>query len=195
MSGDQEQQQTPPPPPSMARRASPNILITGTPGTGKTTTAEMVAAAAGLEKVTVGDLVKQFKLHDGYNDEYDTYWLNEDKVVDKMEDMMADGGICVDFHTCGFFPERWFDLVVVLRTSTEKLFSRLEDRGYLPNKIEENISCEIMQVVLDEARESYSHDIVLELESNTVDDMEANVEQIAALVERFRQEHRQSGEA
>ncbi|KAJ2384760.1 factor activating pos9 [Coemansia sp. RSA 2559] len=184
MSSDQEQQQ---PPPSK-RRISPNVLITGTPGTGKTTTAEMVAAAAGLEKITVGDLVKHRKLHDGYNEEYDTYWLNEDKVVDEMEGMMADGGMCVDFHTCGFFPERWFDLVVVLRTDTEMIFDRLEERGYKSNKIQENVECEIMQVVLDEARESYSHDILLELSSNTVDDMEANVERIAAFAEQFRQD-------
>ncbi|KAJ2841092.1 factor activating pos9 [Coemansia erecta] len=184
MSSDQEQQQ---PPPSK-RRINPNVLITGTPGTGKTTTAEMVAAAAGLEKITVGDLVKHRKLHDGYNEEYDTYWLNEDKVVDEMESMMADGGMCVDFHTCGFFPERWFDLVVVLRTDTEMIFDRLEERGYKSNKIQENVECEIMQVVLDEARESYSHDILLELSSNTVDDMEANVERIAAFAEQFRQD-------
>ncbi|KAJ2552110.1 factor activating pos9 [Coemansia sp. RSA 1933] len=186
MSSDESQQQQQPP--LSKPRSNPNILITGTPGTGKTTTAEMVAAAAGLEKVTVGDLVKHRKLHDGYNEAYDTYWLNEDKVVDEMEAMMADGGMCVDFHTCGFFPERWFDLVVVLRTDTEKIFDRLEERGYKPNKVQENVECEIMQVVLDEARESYSPDVLLELNSNTVDDMEANVERIAAIVEQFRQD-------
>ncbi|KAJ1791700.1 factor activating pos9 [Coemansia sp. RSA 2399] len=191
MDSDQEQQQ---PPPSK-RRTNPNVLITGTPGTGKTTTAEMVAAAAGLEKITVGDLVKHRKLHDGYNEEYDTYWLNEDKVVDEMEGMMADGGMCVEFHTCGFFPERWFDLVVVLRTDTEMIFDRLEERGYKGNKIQENVECEIMQVVLDEARESYSHDILLELSSNTVDDMEANVERIAAFAEQFRQDRLNEQEA
>ncbi|KAJ1996374.1 factor activating pos9 [Coemansia spiralis] len=177
--------------PQRQSRTNPNILITGTPGTGKTTTAEMVAVAAGLEKVVVGDLIKQRKLHDGYDEEYDTYWLNEDKVVDEMESMMADGGMCIDFHTCGFFPERWFDLVVVLRANTDKLFDRLEERGYKPNKIQENVECEIMQVVLDEARESYSSDILMELESNTVDDMEANVEKIAAFAEQFRQSQQQ----
>ncbi|KAJ2598555.1 hypothetical protein H4R99_004052 [Coemansia sp. RSA 1722] len=175
--------------PTSPPRSSPNILITGTPGTGKTTTAEMVALAAGLQKVTVGDLVKERSLHDGYHQEMDTYWLNEDKVVDEMEDMMAGGGMCVDFHTCGFFPERWFDLVVVLRADTKNVFDRLEARGYKPNKVAENVECEIMQVVLDEAQESYRPDVVLELPSNTVEDMETNVEKIAAFVEQFRASH------
>ncbi|KAJ2686098.1 factor activating pos9 [Coemansia spiralis] len=175
--------------PTSPPRSSPNILVTGTPGTGKTTTAEMVAVAAGLEKVTVGDLVKERGLHDGYNDEFDTYWLDEDKVVDEMEPMVAGGGMCVDFHTCGFFPERWFDLVVVLCAETDKIFDRLEGRGYKPNKIQENVECEIMQIVLDEARESYKPEIVMVLPSNTVDDMEANVEKISAFVEQFRQAH------
>ncbi|KAJ1964068.1 factor activating pos9 [Dipsacomyces acuminosporus] len=170
-----------------SQRKSPNILITGTPGTGKTTTAEMVALAAGLKAITVGDLIKERSLHDGYNEEFDTYWLNEDKVVDEMEDMVADGGMCIDFHTCGFFPERWFDLVVVLRATTDKVYDRLESRGYKQNKVAENVECEIMQVVLDEARESYKDEIIMELQSNTVEDMEENVEKIAAFVEQFRQ--------
>ncbi|ORX72149.1 P-loop containing nucleoside triphosphate hydrolase protein [Linderina pennispora] len=173
--------------PQSKPRSTPNVLITGTPGTGKTTTAEMVAMATGLKKITVGDLVKERTLHDGYNEEFDTYWLNEDKVVDEMEDMLADGGVCVDYHTCDFFPKRWFDLVVVLRATTDKVFDRLTERGYKQNKISENIESEIMQVVLDEARESYDEEIIMELPSNTVDEMEDNVEKITAFVEQFRQ--------
>ncbi|KAJ2588676.1 factor activating pos9 [Coemansia sp. RSA 1797] len=172
-------------------RSSPNILVTGTPGTGKTTTSELIALAAGLEKVTVGELVKERSLHDGYNEEFDTYWLNEDKVVDEMEDMLAGGGMCVDFHTCGMFPERWFDLVVVLRADTDKIYDRLEKRGYKQNKVQENIECEIMQVVLEEAQESYQPEIVMELASNTVEQMESNVEKVAAFVEEFRRTHTQ----
>ncbi|KAJ1817892.1 factor activating pos9 [Coemansia sp. RSA 2675] len=176
--------------PTSPPRSSPNILITGTPGTGKTTAAGMVADAAGLELVTVGDLIKQRNLHDGYNEEFDTYWLNEDKVVDEMEEMMAGGGMCIDFHTCGFFPERWFDLVVVLRAGTQQVYDRLKSRGYKQNKIEENLDCEIMQVVADEARESYKAEIIMELTSNTIEDMEDNVEKIVAFVNGFRSSHK-----
>lgn len=45
-----------------------------------------------------------------------------------MEDMMQEGGKVVDFHTCEIFPERWFDLVLVLRADTSPLYDRMEKR-------------------------------------------------------------------
>lgn len=58
----------------------PNILITGTPGTGKTTTAEAVAAATGLTHINVGAWVKDKELHSGWDDEHEAFLLDEDKV-------------------------------------------------------------------------------------------------------------------
>lgn len=44
---------------------------------------------------------------------------------------MSAGGVVLDMHSMiGFFPERWFDLVLVLRTDNSILYSRLEKRGY-----------------------------------------------------------------
>jgi adenylate kinase len=65
---------------SQSGRDRPNILITGTPGTGKTTTCELVAAATGLRHLNVGDLVKKESLHSGWDDEFDSYIIDEDKV-------------------------------------------------------------------------------------------------------------------
>ncbi|KAJ1546778.1 hypothetical protein HK096_004741, partial [Nowakowskiella sp. JEL0078] len=146
------------------QRSLPNILITGTPGTGKTTTAEMVSIAAGLSHIEVGKIVKEKGLHEGYDSSFDSYILDEDKVVDELEDAMQEGGKIVDHHGCDFFPERWFDLVIVLRTDNTVLYPRLERRNYSVKKITENIQCEIMQVVLEEARDSYSENVVVELQ-------------------------------
>ncbi len=65
--------------PTMAR-TRPNILITGTPGTGKTTAAEQVASRCQLRHINVGDWVKEHQLHTGWDDEYQCYILDEDKV-------------------------------------------------------------------------------------------------------------------
>lgn len=45
-----------------------------------------------------------------------------------MEDMLTEGGKIVDFHGCDFFPERWFDIVFVLRSDNTFLYDRLVKR-------------------------------------------------------------------
>ena len=104
-----------------------------------------------------------------------------------MEPIVSAGGCIVDYHSCDLFPERWFQLVVVLRTSTEALHDRLTKRGYSERKLRENIECEIFGVVEEEARESYAANIVLVRQSNTVDDMERNTEEVLDFVRRCRQ--------
>ena len=50
------------------------------------------------------------------------------QVCDELEDIMEEGGNIVDYHGCDFFPERWFDCVVVLQTDTSVLYDRLASR-------------------------------------------------------------------
>lgn len=59
-------------------------------------------------------------------------------------------------------------------------------RGYTGSKLSNNVECEIFQVLLEEAKESYPQDIVLALKSDTVDDIDRNV---ASLTEWVRQWH------
>lgn len=82
-----------------------------------------------MQHVNVGELIKRENLHDGYDDEYDTHLLNEDKLCDYLDPMITAGGIIVDFHTCDFFPEDWFDLVIVLRASNTNIYDRLQARS------------------------------------------------------------------
>ncbi|KAG7349299.1 nucleotide kinase-like protein [Nitzschia inconspicua] len=166
------------------KRQRPNVLITGTPGVGKTSTASLISERVGLEHVNVGELIVQHQCYEGRDEDLETNVLDEDKLLDVMEVILdkaaEDGtGIVADFHMCEIFPERWFDLVLVLRASTDVLFDRLTKRGYNEKKRSENMEAEIMQVILEEARESYAPEIVHEVPSNTLDDMETNAKRVA----------------
>jgi Ni2+-binding GTPase involved in maturation of urease and hydrogenase len=61
-------------------RSAPNVLVTGTPGTGKTTLSEQVAAATGLKHINIGDLVKGQQLHNGWDEEFECFVIDEDKA-------------------------------------------------------------------------------------------------------------------
>ncbi|KAG6868086.1 hypothetical protein C0993_007665 [Termitomyces sp. T159_Od127] len=172
-------------------RPAPVIVITGTPGTGKSTHAQILAneSPLPLEHINVGEWVKERGLYEDFDQEWQSYTVDEDRLIDELEPIVSNGGVILDWHTCEAFPERWADLVVVLRCDHTKLWERLEKRGYPLKKIQENNEAEIMQVVLDEARSSYPREIVVELSSEGMTDLESNVARIIEWIKMWRKEH------
>jgi len=171
----------------------PVIIITGTPGTGKTTHAQLLAeeSPVPLRHINVGEFVKEKGLYEAYDEEWQSYTVDEDRLLDELEPLASSGGIILDWHTCEMFPERWADLVVVLRCDHSKLWERLEKRGYPLKKVQENNEAEIMEVVLDEARSSYAPEIVVELKSEGTEDLESNVARIVQWINIWSRDHGQ----
>ncbi|OBT57962.1 hypothetical protein VE04_00963 [Pseudogymnoascus sp. 24MN13] len=79
----------------------------------------------------------------------------------------------------------WIDLVVVLRVNSTILYDRLKSRNYPELKLQENLDSEIMEVLLQEARDSYDEEIVVELTSNTSEEVDSNVARIEAWVAQW----------
>ncbi|KAF8807545.1 P-loop containing nucleoside triphosphate hydrolase protein [Phlegmacium glaucopus] len=158
----------------------PVIIITGTPGTGKSSHAQFLVneSPIPLQHINVSEWVKERGLFEEYDQEWQSYTVDEDRLLDDLEPLISDGGLILDWHTCEMFPERWADLVVVLRCDHAKIWDRLEKRGYSLKKIQENNEAEIMQVVLEEARSSYPAEIIVELQSDSMEQLEANVARI-----------------
>lgn len=176
----------------MSRRYRPNIIITGTPGCGKTSHSEALVSQAGSDSyvhINVSDFAKNSKCFESYDEVLDTHVVDEDKLLDLLEIELEKGGRVIDWHCCDIFPERLIDLVVVLKTDNGLLFDRLSKRGYNEIKLQENLDCEIMEVILNEAREGYQPEIVIPLESNSVEDMDENVDRIQAWIENWVQDH------
>ena len=167
----------------------PNILISGTPGTGKTTLSREIVEATGLNFINIGDLAKENNFYCEFDEALQAYELDEDKVIDEIDDIMKEGGNLIDYHGCDFFPERWFDIIFVLRTDNTVLYDRLQKRNYSQHKIQENIQAEIFQTILDEAMDSYKPEIVFELISNTPEDMDSNLDKIKSWIKQWKLEH------
>lgn len=49
-------------------------------------------------------------------------------MIDYLEPKMAEGGKIVEYHSCEFFPERFFDAVYVVQCDNTILFDRLTAR-------------------------------------------------------------------
>jgi hypothetical protein len=92
-------------------RRFPVILLTGTPGTGKTLHADLlaqahpagVAAGAGpsadgdesetpLVHLNIGDIVKQHGFHEGWDEEWQSYTVDEDRLLDYLEEVVNPEG-------------------------------------------------------------------------------------------------------
>lgn len=170
-------------------RRIPNILITGTPGTGKTSLLnvlmESVVTQERMHPVVIGDLVKQKQLYTAYDAEYGSHVLDEDALLEELEPLSRnpDKGLILEYHSGDLFPSEWIDAVFVLRTDNTVLYDRLVSRGYEGKKLQDNIECEIFQTILDEAREAFGN--VIELKSDCLQDMESNSNTIRDFIQNW----------
>jgi len=81
----------------------------------------------------------------------------------------------------------------VLRCNSTLLYDRLSARKYNAKKLEENMDAEIMQVLLDEARDAFDEEIVVELQSNQLEDVDENVERIETWLDNWRKDQAENG--
>ncbi|KAK9480366.1 AAA domain-containing protein [Lipomyces japonicus] len=167
-------------------RSLPNIIITGTPGTGKSLHSQKLAELLPKHSlVSINKFIETHDLTDGYDEERQSKTVDEDKLVDLIEPQLEKGGQIIDWHVCDIFPVNLIDLVVVLRTSTNRLFDRLKEREYGSIKLNDNMDAEIMQEILQDARESFEPEIVIELHSNDESDLQSNCDRISSWVAQW----------
>ena len=119
------------------------LALTGTPGTGKSTVAQMLSSD-GYEVITVESLAEQYGLS-GEIDPSDGV-----RVIDTgaLQDVLApawesspDGVVVVDGHLSHHLP---CDAGAVLRCSPEIIESRLVSRGYSADKVQANYEWELL---------------------------------------------------
>jgi len=139
------------------------ILLTGTPGTGKTTISHLLAEKLDSQLVDINQVVEEKHLFTGLDPEknykiVDMNALEEElfKIVGKdARDPGSDPdekySIIIEGHLSHYFPQA--DLVVVFRTEPSILKGRLQKRDWKETKIRENLEAEALDICTWEAHQ------------------------------------------
>lgn len=134
------------------------IVVTGTPGTGKTLIANRIAKKNKYIYSDVKKLIKNFKINGKYDRKRKSFIIDIKKLNKVLTEIIKIAraeevkGIVFDSHLAHYLPRKYVDLCIVTRTKPKKLYKRLRQRGYSKSKISENMEAEIMQIILEEAR-------------------------------------------
>lgn len=132
------------------------ILITGTPGVGKTTLSQSISQETGVEHIEITNFIKKNKLYEKYDEVFDTLIFDEDHVIENLNSYVEKkDSFIIDTHTPVVACDIEFDIIFHLVCSTSVIYDRLNNRGYSKNKIDENISSEIFNVIGEELEELF----------------------------------------
>jgi len=144
------------------------IVITGTPGVGKTTVSSLLAAKLGAIYLDLGELVKQNRLFSGYDTERNSLIADIRRLSRYVQKIMASStqDFIIDGHyAADIVPAKMVFLAFVLRCDPEKLIERLKKAGSRKRKISENVAAEILDVCLWDTLTKYPSKIVCEIDT------------------------------
>ena len=136
------------------------IIISGTPGTGKTTTAKKLAREKNYEYIDVAKLIKENKLSSGYDKKRKTNIIDVKKLnkflinltnIYKKDKKVK--GMIIDSHLSHYLPPKYVDLCIITKCNLKTLQKRLKKKHYHKEKIRENLDAEIFDICLYEAKE------------------------------------------
>ncbi|NOZ58325.1 MAG: AAA family ATPase [Euryarchaeota archaeon] len=150
------------------------LIITGTPGTGKSTVAGLLSRRLGLKLIRLSALAGRAAC--GYDAERGSVEVDVERLFQIVRPL-ARGDVVIEGHLAHLLPFREAT-VVVLRCSPAELEERLRKKGFPERKIRENLEAEALDVCLIESLQVHSD--VYEVDTSGM-----KAEQVAERIERI----------
>jgi len=155
------------------KRAAPDrrriLVITGTPGVGKTFISNLLASKLEAERISIGELVEKENLHIGWDEERKTLIADLERLSRRIKEIIRNRRKTLIFeghYAVHVVPPEKVHLTFVLRRDPRKLEKTLKNRGYNPRKIRENLAAEILDVCLYDAVNMYGVEKVCEIDTS-----------------------------
>ena len=144
------------------------FVITGTPGTGKTTISTRVAKRMSADHLSVTTLIRRYRLQAGFDYKRRTRILDLDKTRAKLSQLLQRRVrvVVVDTHLPDAVPEEIVKKVIVLRCDPRVLKARLRAKGWNLRKVQENVLAEMLDSCLMVALGSYGARKVIQLDTS-----------------------------
>lgn len=145
------------------------ILITGTPGVGKTAVSHLLASRLNAIHIDLAKLVKQEKLTSGIDKARGTLIADMEKVSERVQEIIRDceRDVIIDGHyAVDVLPAKDIHSVFVLRRNPEELKGMLENRGFRERKLWENLAAEVLDVCLWDAVQACGSEKVCEINAS-----------------------------
>lgn len=132
------------------------VALTGTPGTGKTTVADLVDTD--LPVIHLNDVIREADLVAERDTDRESFVADLDAVAEWLDGREG----LVESHLAHHFPS---DRVIVLRCQPAVLENRLKDRGEPDATAYENAESEALDVILSEAVKEHGQEQVYEIDT------------------------------
>lgn len=134
------------------------IIISGTPGTGKTTIAKKITYLMKGAYLSVNKIISMYHLDEGYDKKrackiIDIKRLSKILLEKINKAKIKQKNLIIDSHLSHYLPPEVVDLCIITKTNLKELEQRLKKRHYSSAKIRENLDAEIFDICYYEAKE------------------------------------------
>jgi adenylate kinase len=159
------------------------IVITGTPGTGKSSVAELVADRIGGKLLSLNLVAAESGALYAKDTIRDSKIVRTGALRKALNKILgeAEGEVVVEGHFGELVPKAHVKIAIVLRSNPFVLRERLSKRGYPAEKVNENVEAELLDACLIAAVEAFGEDTVREVDTTTLTSDEAAEEVLLAI--------------
>ena len=123
------------------------VVISGTPGTGKTVIAKLLAKKLKARLIDTNYLVKKYKIPMKNDRKRKTKIIDQNKLAKAAA--KEKGLVVFEGHMAHFAKS---DLTVILRASPKELQKRLKKKKWSKKKIRENVEAEAIDTIVSECK-------------------------------------------